>query len=331
MNLNELEKKFATEGACRDLFRKMLWPEGPFCPHCDGTKSWLIKTRNIYECGGCRKQYSMTTKTIFHGTKLSFRVWLKALYFVIFSSKGVSSVYLAKWIGVSQKSAWKMIHAIRAAMESHQIQLLPLDGVVELDEKYIGGKPRHGSKPSKVGRGTDKNAVFVAVQRQGNSQAFHIQSLKEIKAIAKTHITRESRIMTDEGRWYLPLSSYFKTHETVNHSRKEYARGTVHNNTAESFASMLERAKQGVYHYISSEHLHHYLAEVVFRWNHILYDKRLVKRGTNAGKVKTFLRVIPFLQQLRSFGRAARCTQVRRSRNCGIKLFPTVPQPVFGL
>ncbi len=332
MDLNRLEKTYNSEEKCRELFSKLLWPSGPVCPHCQSARSWPIRTRSIRECQDCGKQFSLTTKTIFHGTKLGFRVWLKALYFVLYSSKGVSSVYLSKWIGVSQKSAWKMIHAIRAAMEMHQIQSLPLSGIVELDEKYIGGKPRHGSpRKAKRGRATGKDLVFLAIEREGKSQALHIDNLDEIPSLTKTHIEPNSRIMSDKGSWYQSCSKHFVSHETVCHGRKEYSRGEVYNNTAESFASMLERAKQGVYHFISSQHLHHYLAEVVFRWNHKTYEKRTIKRGKNAGRIRRVVRVIPFIQQLKSLAHEVRTTQLRRAPNGGLRHFPEQLLPVFGL
>lgn len=334
MDLNTLEKKYGTEEKCREVFEQLVWPNGPVCPRCRSQNSWPISTRNTRECADCHKHFSLTSNTIFHGTKLGFRVWLKALYFILHSSKGVSSVFLARWIGVSQKSTWKILHAIRAAMETWQIQLPLLQGVVELDEKYLGGKPRptqHDTKPVKRGRGTEKDAVFVAVERQGKVQPFHIESISEINHITQSYVDPKSTIMSDEAPWYRKLATVFKAHGAVNHSKGEYARGDVHNNTAESFAAILERTKQGVYHFFSEKHLHHYIAETAFRWNHRTFTKKTITQGKNKGQKKTVVAFLPLMEQLRSFCLAVPFTQVRRTPNCGIKVFPTVIKPEFGL
>ncbi len=160
MNINEFKKRFPNENACRRFFESVSWADGRKCPHCHCQKSYLLKSASVkpgtYECSRCKRQFTVTTKTPLHSTKLSFWTWLQAIYYIINSSKGVSSVILSRWIGVSQPTAWKMGHAIRQMMIPTP-EGLSLTGTVELDEKYFGGKPRY--QPGVVhkrGRGTSK-------------------------------------------------------------------------------------------------------------------------------------------------------------------------------
>ncbi len=238
----------------------------------------------------------MTTKTPMHGTKLPLRTWLLAMYFLINSSKGVSSVFLAKWLGVNQKTAWKIGHAIRAMMAAHAASLGLLDGIVELDEKYLGGKPRfqRGVKHPR-GKGTKKACVHVAVSRQGSVQASMIpgDSYAVLAPYVKQVVSPDARIMTDQLKPYVAIGKQFAGHERVHHGIKEFARGQAHVNTAESFNAILERAKQGVFHFVSSRHLPRYLSEVVFRWN----NRDPVEKKRN-GLSKIVMQAKPVLEQL---------------------------------
>ena len=161
MNVDEFRSRFPDEDSCRSFFESVLWPNGRVCPHCSCSKSYPLTGKasrtGLYECARCKKQFTVTTKTPMHSTKLPLWKWLLAMYYMVNSSKGISSVYLAKWVGISQRSAWKLGHAIRCMMEPGSELLPPLSGIVELDEKYIGGKPRfeRGVK-HKRGRGTEK-------------------------------------------------------------------------------------------------------------------------------------------------------------------------------
>lgn len=159
MNIDQFRERFGDEASCRQFFEAIIWPEGRRCPHCGHDKSWRLKAcrPGVYECSGCKRQFTVTTKTPMHSTKLPLWKWLLAMYYMINSSKGISSVFLAKWVGISQKSAWKLGHAVREMMDPGAEILPALSGMVELDEKYVGGKPRYqqGIK-HKRGKGTDK-------------------------------------------------------------------------------------------------------------------------------------------------------------------------------
>ena len=157
MTLDQLREPFVDEAACIEFFESVIWANGRICPHCGHNWSYALRGKTsrpeTYECARCKKQFRVTTKTSMHSTKLPFGKWLQGMYFIANSSKGISSVVLGRWLGISQPAAWKMGHAIREMMAPSG----QLNGLVELDEKYIGGKPRpRDGKRHKRGRGTDK-------------------------------------------------------------------------------------------------------------------------------------------------------------------------------
>ena len=169
-----------------------------------------------------------------------------AMYFMINSSKGISSVFLAKWIGVRQKTAWKVGHAIRAMMKAHGNAIAPLDGIVELDEKYLGGKPRfeHGVVHPR-GKGTSKSCIHVAVKRQGEAKAevVNSDSYADLAPQIAAVVSPDAHVMTDQLQTYKAIGKKYAAHDSVNHGNKEFSRDGVHVNTAESFNAVLERAK----------------------------------------------------------------------------------------
>ena len=161
MNIDQLRQQFLEEHTCRKFFETARWPNGRICPHCGCDVSYVIKAKNQrpgrYECKKCKHQFTVTTKTALHSTKLSLWKWLQAMYLILSSSKGISSVVLARWLGVTQPTAWKMGHTIRKMMDPNQSDAGLLSGVVELDEMYLGGNPRPQAGIShKRGKGTSK-------------------------------------------------------------------------------------------------------------------------------------------------------------------------------
>ena len=147
MDIDQLREQFPDETACRKFFESIIWQNGRFCPHCDCAKSYPLSGKSsrpgLYECDECKRQFTVTTRTPMHSTKLPLWKWLLCMYLMVNSSKGVSSVFMGKWVGVAQKTAWKMGHGIRKLMEPGAESQPPLHGIVELDEKYFGGKPRY--------------------------------------------------------------------------------------------------------------------------------------------------------------------------------------------
>lgn len=337
MNVEQLRSIFPDEASCRVFFESVIWPDGPVCPHCQSQRVWRLTSASVrvglLECGACHRQFTVTTRTPFHSTKLSLWTWVQAMYSLVCSSKGASSVAMATWIGVSQKTAWKMLHALRALMAAHQNLLPMLEGIVEVDEKYLGGKPRfqHGVK-HKRGHGTTKACIATAVERQGAVKAHMIanNSVAELQPFVESVVAPSAHLMSDEHTAYRVIGRAFAAHDSVKHGQREFARGGVYSNTAESFHATLERAKQGVYHYMSPDHLPLYTAEAAFHWNQRRPETRVIRRGKNQGRIKTFMTRLPILEQFKALLKLAPCCQLRRTKNSGIRIVP-MPLPLFGL
>jgi len=278
--LGVYDEKFQDPIAAATYLESIRWPNGPVCPHCGESErtpyQLKSKTRKLYKCAACRKQYTVTVGTIFEGSHIGLNKWLLAFYMLCSSKKGMSAHQLHRMLGVTYKTAWFMAHRIRYAMEQPPFAA-PLAGVVEADETYVGGKERNRKrqdKQHKTGRGTDKTPVVVLVERGGSARSFRMANVTgfELKGAIRRNVARESRIMTDSFKSYRGLNKEFASHEYVSHSDGEYVRGEVHTNTAENYFSILKRGIDGVYHHVSEAHLPRYLAEFDFRYNHLSRD-----------------------------------------------------------
>ena len=319
MDLKALKKQYPDEATCRSFFESVIWSQGRTCPHCGSVKSWTIKGRRdgLYECASCGLQFTVTTKTPMHSTKLPLLTWLTAMYLIGNSSKGISSVVLGRLVGTTQKTAWKLGHAIRAMMAAVPTELPLLMGVVELDEKYLGGRPRfqEGVK-HKGGGGTAKQCIAVAVEREGSVKAALVRRNGEtaLSPFIKGAVDPAAYLMSDHNQAYLKIAASFAGHSYVDHGDREYARGEVHNNTAESYNALLERAKVGVFHQISKEHMQRYVDEVAFRWN------QRVPSGTRTrkGKEKVVMKPLPILAKIQKLLEVALNVQIRWTRNSSI-------------
>ncbi|OIQ75823.1 ISXO2-like transposase domain protein [mine drainage metagenome] len=195
-----------------------------------------------------------------HSTKLDLRIWIATMFLVITSSKGISSVVMARILGVSQKTAWKMGHAIREMMDQYGARSDVLSGTVEVDEAYVGGKPKYqpGKTKSKSGKGTSRPEMLVAVMRGGDARATVIQNSKgaTIAPIMRGWIAPSSTLMTDGDPTYKSIGSSFAAHHSVVHKRQFAIKQTnAHINTAEAFTNQVKRAMVGVYHQVDRQHL----------------------------------------------------------------------------
>jgi transposase-like protein len=275
LTLSVYEPRFTDPMVAASYLESIRWPDGPVCPHCgvQDPKHYLLKseTRKLWKCRACRKQFTVTVGTIFEGSHIPLQKWLLAFYLLCSSKKGMSAHQLHRMLGVTYKSAWFMAHRIRYAMEQPPFAR-PLEGVVEADETYVGGKERNRKrqdKQKKTGRGTDKTPVVALVERGGEVRSFRMANVTglELKGAIRRNVSREARIMTDSFKSYRGLSKEFASHEYVSHSDGEYVRGDVHTNTAENYFSILKRGVNGTYHHVSEAHLPRYLAEFDFRYN----------------------------------------------------------------
>jgi transposase-like protein len=283
LTLGNLDERFTDSHKAAEYLESLRWPNGPVCPHCGESerKHYHLphKTRRLWKCATCRKQFTVTVGTIFEGSHIPLNKWLLAFYLLCSSKKGMSAHQLHRMLGVTYKSAWFMAHRIRFAMEQPAFADR-LNGVVEADETYIGGKPRKPnrveSRPNRnwepgrriVGRGTEKTPVFLLVERDGRAKSFRVATVtgRELKGAIRQHVDSSAHLMTDSFKSYAGLHKEFASHETVNHN-DEYVRGNVHTNTAESFFSILKRGINGIYHHVSPAHLPRYLDEFDFRYN----------------------------------------------------------------
>jgi len=243
------------------------------------------------------------------------------MHLILTCSKGITSVFMAQILGINQKSAWKMNHAIREMMDNRDETGPALSGVVEADETFVGGKPKfkHGVK-HKRGKGTNKQPVFIAIQRRGEVRATVIpyDTKRHIVPALMKFVDTSSILMTDGSLAYTKAGKKFVGHYTVNHGKKQFANKGVHINTSEGFAAMLERAQFGVYHWTSKYYLQRYVDEMVFRWNMRSRYRNLDKSGLKK----------PFIGPLRSLLSNAVGRQLRRTRYWSLR-WPAPITPGF--
>ena len=265
------EPRFRDDEAARQYLEATLWPNGPVCPHC-GTIGTAYKTSKpgLYRCAEseCRKDFTVTVGTVFERSKIALHKWLLAAFLICSSKKGMSAHQLHRTIGVTYKTAWFMAHRLREAMKQEGESPLGSDGgPVEVDETYWGTSK---VKP-KGARGYDhKMKVISLVERNGEKRSFHVANvtIKTVTPILKKQLSAKARLMTDEAAYYKKPGKNFDSHETVNHSKHEYARGDVTTNTVESSFAILKRGLYGTFHHVSEAHLQRYATEFDFKWNY---------------------------------------------------------------
>jgi len=277
MKLTAFMKRFGTDEACRAHLESVRWPHGPVCDRCGSVNDAALVSRRpgVYRCRACKKDFRVTVGTPIEDSRLPLRTWYLAMYLILASSKGISSIKLGEHLGVGQKTAWFLGHRIRAMLDSGD--KTPLSGIVEADETYIGGKRRNvrkGTPPGVRGRGTSKPMLFAALERGGRARTAPIPSASNeaIDPLLFGWIDRNGVLATDELGVYRWFGGKMRHHITVNHARGEYARNQrgfrAHVNTTECFFGLFKRTIIGVFHVISGKHLHRYGAEHEFRWNH---------------------------------------------------------------
>jgi ISXO2-like transposase domain len=215
--------------------------------------------------------FTIRTGTIFERSHVPLHKWLYAMYLLVTARKGISSLQLAKEIGVTQKSAWFMLHRLREACGGPK--LTKLKGIVELDECFIGGKERnkHEHKKLKAGRGSVGKTAVLGMRERGTGRTFAAtmpeRSLQEATQRIHDNIELGTQLYTDEHLMFTGLDGLFYRHDAVNHSAGEYAAGPAHTNSIESVWAVLKRGYYGVYHSMSGKHLRRYLDEFTFRLN----------------------------------------------------------------
>lgn len=288
MNLNEIAKSYSTEDEARAFLEAQRWPDGPVCPHCGElnnstelppiankpNKQGEITYRSgVHKCKGCRKQFTVRIDTIFGDSHIPLATWLKAIHLLCSSKKGMSSHQLHRMLGVTYKSAWFMSHRIRYAMAQMRFDK-PLEGIVEVDETYVGGKQFIGPKWKRVEVKSNKTPVVSLVERGGNVRSFvHPTKVsgRTLKQVVRENVHPDSHVMTDDFNAYRGLKTEFRRHSTIRHKWGLYSRKEgdviISTNTIEGYFSILKRGINGVYHHVGKQHLHRYLSEFDFRYN----------------------------------------------------------------
>jgi len=262
------------EAAAVDFMEHHRWKSQPACPLCGSISVYKMmradgKTRQAnfrWRCHDCKGQYTVRKGTVLEDSAIPLRHWNYAFWRAATSKKGVSALEIHRQTGVSYKSALFMLHRIRYAMADLGTgQLGENSGTVEADETYFGNRD---DVPMKRGAG-HKHAIVSLIDREtGRARSFHVPTVtsKTIGKILREHVASSASLMTDESLVYNAVGKTFYSHDTVNHSIKEYARGHVTTNRAEGFFGNLKRGLNGIYHNVSEHHLHRYLAEFDFRY-----------------------------------------------------------------
>jgi len=272
MTLPELNQSFSTDEDCREILTKLRWPEGVECPRCKNRNVWWVDSRKQFTCSECSYQFSVTTGTIFNDSHLPLPIWFMAVLLLCEAKKGMSAHQLKRTIwGLhrgSYKTAWYLCHRIRAAMK--EVDKPMLDGTVEMDETYVGGRKKGWGQKAGLAA---KEVVIGIRQRNGDLRFFHSTDASSgtLAKYIRENVNQDVEvIITDDLRAY-PSAVCGLPHETVNHTAKEYARyengACISTNTVESAFSLLKRGIVGSWHKISAKHLPAYLDEMTFRFN----------------------------------------------------------------
>lgn len=267
----KLFELFPDEETAREYLEGRLWPSGPVCATCKSSDRITKRVGGFYRCNACKLDFTVRTGTIFERSHIPLHKWVYAMYLLVTARKGISSMQLAKEIGVTQKSAWFMLSRLREACGSDS-DIDKLRGVVEIDECFVGGKEgnKHESKKLRAGRGSVGKMPVLGIRERGGRTFAKLMPERSINAIhgeVYAHVEVGATIYTDDHLAFSGLDGLFYKQESVNHSAKEYARGPVSTNSIESVWAVLKRGIHGVYHQVSKKHLGRYVDEFTFRLN----------------------------------------------------------------
>ena len=261
---------FPDADSAQEYIEMVRWGGNVCCPHCDGDRVTKLKRKGYYLCNDCRDKFTVRTGTVFQRSHIPLNKWLYAIYVLETSRKGISSVQLAKEVGITQKSAWFMLHRLREACD---VEVAPLSGEVEIDETWIGGRKSrmHYERKKKLPPGPYGGKVPVLGLREresGRVIAYPIENtgIDTLSVNVLANVEEGSTVFTDDHKGYNRLNNWYD-HRSVNHTGWQFADGDTTTNRIESIWAVLKRGYKGVYHYMSPKHLERYVNEFVFRLN----------------------------------------------------------------
>ncbi len=289
-NLLEVIRYFSDLDVATKFVADLRWPNGPVCPRCGSDQHSYISTRRLWKCKSCKRQFSVKLGTIFEDSPIGFDKWLPALWLVANSKNGISSYELGRSLGVTQKSAWFMLHRIREAMRRGSIERFT--GHVEVDETYVGGKALKMNARRRA-RGIEKTAVIGAVERGGEVRAevLNTMSHEALRDHVVINVDQAATVHTDAHKAYASLWEYgYGNHRVINHDTS-YVDGDTHINTIENFWSVLKRSLYGTYVSVDPAHLGRYLDERMLAYNLRKltdYDRFAAILGTAFGRRLTW-------------------------------------------
>jgi transposase-like protein len=269
VNLVDINTMFATDAKCRELLVRLRWPEGPQCLRCKMPVVELETEKQLFYCKDCDYQFTVTAGTIFNDSHLPLNKWFIAVLLLCEAKKGMSACQMQRTLGIgSYRTAWYLCHRIRAAMV--EVNRPMLDGKVEMDETYVGGKNWWQGKAAK----NDNKEVVIGIrQRGGDLRFFHAKDARSgtLEKYIRENISEDVDILfTDDWKAYRSAAKHLRKdgrHKTIRHKLRIYAKGNIYTNTVESAFSLLKRGIMGTWHKISAKHLQAYCEEMTFRFN----------------------------------------------------------------
>ncbi len=283
--LMEAIRHFSEPGVALVYVARLRWPDGPFCEKCGETDPMFLQTVERWKCRGCGNQFSVKKGTVMEDSPISLDKWLCAIWMIANCKNGVSSYEIHRALGITQKSAWFVLHRIRLAMQAGSIK--KMSGTVETDETFVGGKLKNMSKSRRreLGgrRGPAGKAIVSGILRRGGeirTSVLNDMTAKSLRRNIRRHVRSGAKLFTDASPSYDSLRFWYK-HESVNHLMEEYVRGEVHTNGIENFWSLLKRGLAGTYVNVEPFHLFRYLDEQVFRFNN--------RKDTDSGRFSKLL------------------------------------------
>ena len=266
LSLLEFADRFPDEETATAELERLRWPQGVKCPYCGSDRVGKLKTRNLFQCYGCDKQFNVRTDTPMYRSRIPLRKWLIAMYVVMMSRKGISSIELSKVLGIRQTSAWFLLHRLREMMGKQDVKL---EGMVEVDETYLGGlaKFMHANKKKGVKPGSAHKQILLGLrQRDGPILTTVIPSTKSDELLRRINamVQPGTQLFTDDLRSY-NLAAFYYPRVVLNHAKGHYTEGIAHTNGIESVWAVLKRSYRGTFHHWSPRHSQRYADEVAFR------------------------------------------------------------------